>query len=154
MLNFLELKFPPPLQAVVHAAAMRLVSAQMPALAFTVPGSQTVGAVIACMGLSLVIAGIVTLRMARTTVNPLTPGASTALVTTGIFRLSRNPMYVGVAAALTGWALYLAHGLAFLFVPFFVLYMNRFQILPEERILSAKFSEAYARYKQSVRRWL
>jgi protein-S-isoprenylcysteine O-methyltransferase Ste14 len=63
-------------------------------------------------------------------------------------------MYVGFLLALTGWAIFLSHPLSFLLLPVFVVYMNRFQIMPEERVLSAKFGKEYDRYKQGVRRWL
>jgi protein-S-isoprenylcysteine O-methyltransferase Ste14 len=63
-------------------------------------------------------------------------------------------MYVGLLLVLTGWAIFLCHALTFLFLPTFVAYMNRFQIAPEERALSARFGSAYATYKRSVRRWL
>lgn len=153
-MNFLELKFPPPLQVLLFAIAMWQVSAQFPTMVLPLPANKAIGIVIAGAGLLLLLAGIIALRTARTTVNPLNPGATFALVTTGIFRVSRNPIYLGDLLALTGWATYLSHPLAFLFLPVFVITMNRFQILPEERILSAKFGEAFAEYRQSVRRWL
>ena len=76
------------------------------------------------------------------------------MVTSGIYRFSRNPMYLGFFLALAGWATYLSHLLAFALLPLFVLYINRFQILPEERALSDKFPQEYTAYKGSVRRWL
>ena len=63
-------------------------------------------------------------------------------------------MYLGFLFLLTGWAVFLSHPLPFLFLPVFVAYMNRFQISPEERALSAKFGEDYDEYKQRIRRWL
>jgi len=93
-------------------------------------------------------------QKAKTTFNPLKPDAASSLVASGIYRVSRNPMYVGFLLVLTGWAMWLSHPLPFLFLPIFVGYMNRFQISPEERVLSAKFGEEYDTYKQSVRRWL
>lgn len=80
--------------------------------------------------------------------------AAATLVVLGIYRFSRNPMYIGVLFALTGWAVFLSHALAFLFLPGVVAYLNRFQIAPEERVLLAKLGQAYATYMQSVRRWL
>ena len=93
-------------------------------------------------------------RRAKTTVNPITPEATTTMVTSGLYRFSRNPMYLGLLVVLIGWALFLSHPLAFAVLPLFVLYMNRFQIIPEEQILSAKFAHQFTAYKETVRRWV
>lgn len=106
------------------------------------------------VGVAIILAGFLAFLRAKTTVNPLTPEATTAMVTSGIYRFSRNPMYLGFLVVLTGWAMYLSNLLAFAFLPLFVLYINRFQIVPEERALCAKFSHVFTAYKCSVRRWL
>jgi len=72
----------------------------------------------------------------------------------GIYRFTRNPMYVGLALVLLGWAALLSSPWALLGPLVFVLYINRFQIAPEERVLSAKFGAAYTEYIARVRRWL
>jgi protein-S-isoprenylcysteine O-methyltransferase Ste14 len=76
------------------------------------------------------------------------------MVTTGIYRFSRNPMYVGFALVLVGWACFVANLVAMLLVLAFVVYLNRFQIEPEERVLSARFGDEYRTYLRAVRRWL
>lgn len=106
------------------------------------------------VGFLVALAGVLAFRRAKTTVNPLTPEATTAMVTSGIYRFTRNPMYLGFLFVLAGWAMYLSNLLAFAFLPLFALYMNRFQIVPEERALCAKFPDAFTAYKRSVRRWL
>ena len=112
-------------------------------------------ALICCtVGLGIVSAGLLSFRRAKTTVNPLIPEATTTMVTSGIYRFSRNPMYLGFLFVLAGWAIYLSNLLAFTLLPLFVWYLNRFQILPEERVLSAKFPPTFTAYKGSVRRWL
>ena len=105
-------------------------------------------------GLLFVLAGGISFRRARTTVNPLKPEAASALVTSGIYRYTRNPMYVGFALWLLAWGLYLASPLVLLGVLGFVLYMNRLQIAPEERALGRLFGADFAAYRQRVRRWL
>ncbi|MDR6576679.1 protein-S-isoprenylcysteine O-methyltransferase Ste14 [Pseudomonas extremaustralis] len=82
------------------------------------------------------------------------PQQASALVEAGIYRYSRNPMYLGFAIILAAWALVLASPLTLLGVVAFVLYMNRFQITPEEWALEALFGESFARYRARVRRWL
>ncbi|MEE9302341.1 MAG: isoprenylcysteine carboxylmethyltransferase family protein, partial [Thiotrichaceae bacterium] len=76
------------------------------------------------------------------------------LVTSGMYRYTRNPMYVGLAILLTGWAIYLGSASPFLLIPLFVFVLTIQQIKPEEVILEEKFGQEYINYKNSVRRWL
>ncbi|HEV8366930.1 MAG TPA: isoprenylcysteine carboxylmethyltransferase family protein, partial [Pyrinomonadaceae bacterium] len=75
-------------------------------------------------------------------------------VSTGVYRFTRNPMYLGLLLTLLGWAAFLSNPASLLFVPIFVLYINRFQIKPEEQVLSSLFGAEYMAYKSRVRRWL
>jgi protein-S-isoprenylcysteine O-methyltransferase Ste14 len=113
-----------------------------------------VGAVVGLAGGMLELAGAVRLVRAETTVNPLDPTKVCRLVTGGVYRYTRNPIYVGDALILLGWALYLSNALAFASVPLFILYMDRFQIAPEERALDAAFGAEFADYRARVRRWI
>lgn len=105
-------------------------------------------------GVCVALLGVASFRRARTTVNPLKPEKASALVMSGIYRYTRNPMYLGLLLALLGWAFFLSNALAFLSLPAFILYMNRFQIAPEERVLAARFGQEFAAYLSKVRRWL
>jgi protein-S-isoprenylcysteine O-methyltransferase Ste14 len=96
---------------------------------------------------------VVTFRKAKTTVNPLKPHAS-SLVTWGVYAISRNPMYLGGLIMLLGWAIFLPNALAFVFLPIYVLYINWFQIAPEERALTSLFGQTYVAYQMRARRWL
>ena len=97
---------------------------------------------------------VLSFRRAHTTVNPMQPSSASSLVTSGIYRYTRNPMYLGMLFVLVGWALYLANVLVFLFLPAFILYMNRFQIEPEERAMTALFGQEFLEYASRVRRWI
>jgi len=127
---------------------------QLPSLSIALPGHHGLAAIISGVGIFFILAGVYEFQKAKTTLNPTTPAATSSVVASGIYRVSRNPMYVGFLLVLTGWAIFLSHPLPFLLLPAFVAYMNRFQISPEERVLSAKFGDEYDTYKQSVRRWL
>ena len=153
MFNALELKVPPLALVFVFGALMWLVSA-FSLFTIALPWRSAFALIFVTVGFAIVLAGVLTFRRMKTTVNPLTPEATTAMVTSGIYRFTRNPMYVGFFLVLAGWAIYLSNLLAFAFLPLFVWYMNRFQILPEERALATKFSEAFTLYKRSVRRWV
>mgnify|MGYP001636531653 FL=1 len=152
--NDLELKIPPPILVLIISALMWFVSKNLPALSFTLPGTQLFVFALAGTGILFALAGIIAFLKAKTTVNPTQPGNTSAMVTSGVYRLSRNPMYLGLLLVLAGWAVVLSHILAFLFLPVFVAYLNRFQITPEERVLAAKFGEAFSIYTQAVRKWL
>ena len=110
--------------------------------------------IIALAGGGFSLAGIISFRRAQTTVNPMKPETTSSLVCSGIYRITRNPMYVGLLVVLVAWSVFLSSAWALLGALVFVLYINRFQIAPEERALSSKFGKEYAAYKQSARRWL
>ncbi|WP_240183220.1 methyltransferase family protein, partial [Vibrio cholerae] len=93
-------------------------------------------------------------RRFKTTVNPMAPDLAATVVDSGVFALSRNPMYLGLLLLLFGLAYWQENALSLVIVGGFLLYMNQYQIEPEERILEAKFGEAYLHYKKRVRRWL
>jgi protein-S-isoprenylcysteine O-methyltransferase Ste14 len=109
---------------------------------------------IALAGAALTGAGLLSFRHARTTVNPMKPQSAASLVRSGVYSISRNPMYLGLLVVLFAWAAYLSTVWALLGPLVYVLYINRFQIAPEERILSAKFGASYAEYKARVRQWI
>ena len=150
----LELKVPPVAQVVVIAAAMYGVSQVLPALKFSLNGSTALGVGLAVIGVSSGIMGVTQFKKAQTTPNPQALEKVSSLVTSGIYNYSRNPMYLGLVLILLGWALYLSHLLAFIVVPMFILYITRFQIRPEERMMTQKFGECYQTYVSSVRRWI
>jgi len=148
----LDLKIPPVVIGAVTAAGMWFVSRTLPAFGFTPLRVVAVG-----MGLAgVVITGLAVLsfRRAYTTVNPMKPSSASFLVTSGIYGFTRNPMYLGMLFVLIGWALYLGNAVALLFLPAFILYMNRFQIEPEERALTALFGPEFLEYASRVRRWI
>jgi protein-S-isoprenylcysteine O-methyltransferase Ste14 len=84
----------------------------------------------------------------------MTPGAASTIVSSGVYRWSRNPMYLGFLCALAGLAVYLSNAASFVMIAAYVAYMNRYQIEPEERALLARFGPEYASYMAKVRRWL
>ncbi len=106
------------------------------------------------IGCVFCIAGLVSFRLANTTVNPSKPEQATNLVTSGVYRFSRNPMYVGFVFILLGWGIWLSSLWALLCVAGFIAYLTLFQIIPEERALTQLFGEDYIQYKNKVKRWL
>jgi protein-S-isoprenylcysteine O-methyltransferase Ste14 len=140
--------------ALVVAALMWLASAGPPRLAVPVPLRVWVAAVLAAGGAGLIVAARVMFRRAHTTWNPTAPGRTHHLVTAGVYRLTRNPMYLGMLLLLLGWGVVLSSPFSLVLSAVFVLYLNRLQIGPEERMLSALFGGDYVDYVRRVRRWL
>ena len=124
-----------------------------PITSLDVPWHNVISVVLVSAGFITGSSGVATFRRARTTVNPTRPHAS-SLVTWGVYAISRNPMYLGGLTMLLGFAIFLSNPLAFLFLPLYVLYLNRFQIAPEERVLTSLFGETYVAYQAHARRWL
>jgi protein-S-isoprenylcysteine O-methyltransferase Ste14 len=153
-MHALELKIPPPVVALLVAAAMWIISVISSPIEVPDFVRHVVAASVALAGACIRVAGVVSFRRARTTANPLKPETTSALVTTGIYKFTRNPMYVGLLLVLLAWVVFLSSASALVGPVAFVLYINRFQIAPEERVLASKFDVAYAEYKGRVRRWL
>ena len=153
-MNALALKVPPVAQVIITAAAMYGVSKMVPALTFSLNGSTALAVGLGVMGMSLGVMGVTQFRIAQTTPNPQALEKVSSLVTSGIYRYSRNPMYLGLVLSLLGWAFYLSHFLAFVLLPVFILYMTRFQIQPEEQMMARKFGKTYQAYLNKVRRWI
>lgn len=153
-MSTLVLKVPPMGLALLLAFAMWVTTTLLPSLAIALPWHRAIAAILFCVGILFILAAGAVFRMAKTTVNPTKPNATSSLVVSGVYSLSRNPMYVGALIALASWAVFLSHPLPVLFLPAFVVYMNRFQIAPEECVLSRKFGAEYEKYRNAVRRWL
>jgi protein-S-isoprenylcysteine O-methyltransferase Ste14 len=153
-MSSLEAKVPPPAVAAAVAVAMWGISKLAPLL--QVPNALRLGAAvaIALVGIGFSAAGVLAFRRARTTANPTKPEKATSLVNSGVYRITRNPMYVGVTCVLLAWAVFLSSAWALLGPVAFVLYIDRFQIAPEERALAKLFGREYANYRAKVRRWL
>lgn len=150
----LELRVPPVAVVIVTAAAMWAAARGTPTLEFPFALRISLALGLAALGLGIAIAGVRAFRRASTTVHPMRPDETTTIVASGIYAWSRNPMYLGMLLALGGWAVWLASPVAALLLPGFIAYLNRWQIGPEERALTARFGDAYASYARRVRRWI
>jgi protein-S-isoprenylcysteine O-methyltransferase Ste14 len=150
----LEHRIPPPVVALIVAAAMWMNSISGPKLDLPFEVRIAMALVIAAVGVAFDLLGFLAFRKARTTINPLKPQNTSALVTTGVYRYSRNPMYVGLVCFLLAWTAFLAALWPLAGPILFVFYINRFQIEPEERLLAKRFGEEFSSYRARVRRWL
>lgn len=150
----LDNKMPPPLVAALFALFMWALASVLPSVDMSDAVRIASTTAVLLLGAFFCLAGVVSFRRAKTTVNPLKPATASSLVSSGIYRVSRNPMYLGFALFLAAWAVVLASPWALVGVLGFILYMNRWQITAEERALEALFGAEFDRYKSRVRRWL
>ena len=152
--HLLETRVPPPVVTLVLAIAMWAATRLVPGTSATAVVRTVVSGVLFALAILVAWSGIRTFAHARTSVDPHHPEKATTLVTGGIFRLSRNPMYLSMALALLGWAARLGRVWLVLGPVAFVLYVTRFQIRPEERALAEKFGAEYEDYRRRTRRWI
>jgi protein-S-isoprenylcysteine O-methyltransferase Ste14 len=145
----------PPLVVVGLAGGLGWITTRIvPTLNFEFSGRAELAATFGLLGVACSVLGVLSFRFARTTVNPMTPDATTALVVSGIYRVTRNPMYLGFLLLLVAEMVWLANPVAFLVAPAFVLYLDRFQIAPEEIALRSRFGAEFDAYAANVRRWI
>jgi protein-S-isoprenylcysteine O-methyltransferase Ste14 len=150
----LELRVPPVAVVSVAALCMWLLARWTPGLEWGRYWRLGTAVLLLATGIVIAVAGVLEFRRARTTVNPTTPQATSSMVRSGIYRHTRNPMYLGMLLVLAAWAAWLANPAACVVLPLFMLYLNRFQIEPEERFLAGLFAGEFDAYRRSVRRWL
>tara|TARA_R110000737_G_scaffold106523_1_gene139326 strand:- start:450 stop:914 length:465 start_codon:yes stop_codon:yes gene_type:complete len=154
----MELKVIPVVQVIIALVLMTLLQYYLPTVNYSALITSSVSTPIAAILLiiAIIIAFFATYSFAKhqTTVNPTKPETSSQVVDTGIYQYSRNPMYLAMLLALIAYVCYLENPLAFTICGLFFWYIGRYQITPEERMLTKLFGDDYVNYKNSVRRWL
>lgn len=150
----LKTKIPPPVYLLLAAALMWLLDQFFPLYQWFGSPWNKAGLFIIGAAVLLDFWSLGLFFRARTTPNPMKPGNASHLVTGGMYRISRNPMYLGLLVILSGWALYLGSLSPLLVLPLFVWVLTTQQIMPEEAVLAEKFGQAYQDYRSRVRRWV
>lgn len=150
----MKLLIPPPVLGLLSGATMWAIAKHVPAFTLDFPGQLYAAAPIMVIGFSIDVISVLAFLRAKTTVSPLNPSGAKELVTGGLYRISRNPMYLGLALLLTGWAIWLGNPLCLLVLAGFTTWMTIFQIKPEEEALREIFGAEYEAYSKRVRRWV
>lgn len=147
---------PPPVVFLICAGLMWLIHTLVPSLAYDFVYRRLLFWIVLAAGISLLIAGASNFFKRKTTIHPDRKSLSkvSTLITTGAFRYSRNPLYLGLALMLVAWWIFLGNVLAVIGVIVFVVFITEYQIKPEEEALERIFGEEYLRYKKNVRRWI
>ena len=150
----LKLKIIPPLQVLIAGAGMWMVHHYLPLLHVHIPYSNWVSGAILMVAAVIFCLAAYQLWRHRTTINPMQVHRTSVLVTGGIYRWSRNPIYLADLLVLLAWLIWLGTWINMAWIIAFTAYITRFQIAPEEQSLQMKFGEEWQRYRTRVRRWL
>jgi protein-S-isoprenylcysteine O-methyltransferase Ste14 len=153
-MSALNHKLPPPLVFLIVAVAMWAATYALPSYPIANPLRLAIIGLCGAVGLWFAITAFFAFGRAGTTIDPVHVDAASSLVTGGVYRVTRNPMYVALTSLLLGWAAYLSVPWTAIGPAAFALFITRFQIVPEEQALRAKFGAAYDDYATRVRRWL
>ncbi|MGI9352726.1 MAG: methyltransferase family protein [Rhizobiaceae bacterium] len=150
----MKLLVPPPLQALICAGLIWLCSFLFPILNFQFEGQNALAIILVVCGLLIDVLAIRLFSQAKTTISPLDPSKSEQLVTGGIYRRTRNPMYIGMVIFVSAFGIWIGNWSFVAILVLFVWYIIKFQIKPEEEALREKFGESYEKYCTEVRRWV
>lgn len=149
----MKLKVPPVLVLFVFGALMYLLSRFLSVGYFEFFGSQYLMYILLVISACIGLISLAQFFRSKTTVDPTAPEKTTNLVTSGVYKFSRNPMYLGMLLILLAFGLWLGNAFNMLIVAGFVGYMNKFQIALEEEALNKIFGSAYKQYCTLTRRW-
>ena len=153
-MQHLELRVPPVVQVALAAILIWISGLQADITEITLPAASAVAIMLIAAGATFAFSGVMEFRRHNTTVDPRYPDKTSQLVNSGVYQLTRNPMYLGFALALLGWSYWQENIASFIWLPLFVVYMNRFQIQAEESFMEEKFGQSYREYCLRVRRWI
>ena len=151
MIN-IKTKFPPPLVALAFSFLINYTKNIFPKI--EIKNENFFGSIMIISGFIIILSAIILFKKYKTTITPLNPSNSTKLITVGIYKFSRNPMYLGLLLVLLGISFIINIIGGFLLIPLFILYLNLFQIIPEENAMVDLFKDEFLEYKKNVRRWI
>ena len=151
MIN-IRTKIPPPLVALTFGFLINYTKNIFPKT--EIKNEIIFGSFMIITGLVIILSAIILFKKYQTTITPLNPSNATKLITGGIYKFSRNPMYLGLLLVLLGISIILNLTGGFLLIPLFILYLNLFQIIPEENAMVDLFKDEFLEYKKKVRRWI
>ena len=148
----IKTKLPPPLVALIFGFLINYTKNIFPKI--EIKNEIIFGSFMIISGLIIILSAIILFKKYQTTISPLNPSNATKLITNGIYKFSRNPMYLGLLLVLLGISIILNLTGGFFFILLFISYMNLFQIIPEENAMVDLFKDEFLEYKINVRRWI
>ena len=148
----MKTKIPPPIIALICIVINYLSTYLINPIKF--PNIEIIGGLILLLGVVTAVLATLLFKKDKTTVSPMNPEETTTLVTNGIFSITRNPMYLGLFLSISSTILFFGSWFGIIILMFFVWYINKFQIIPEEEAMEKLFGNKYSEYRQKVRRWI
>ena len=148
----IKTKIPPPLVALTFGFLVTNSKSIFPKIEVGLGG--VFGSLMIIIGIVIILLAIIQFKKYKTSITPLNPSNATKLIVYGIYKFSRNPMYLGLLLILSGISIIQNPIGGLLFVPAFILYINHFQIIPEESAMLDLFKDDFLKYKENVRRWI
>ena len=148
----MKTKIPPPIISLICIVINYLFTYLINPIKF--PNIEIIGGLILLLGVTTAMLATLLFKKDKTTVNPMNPEETTTLVTTGIFSITRNPMYLGLFLSISSTILFFCSWFGIIILIFFVWYITKFQIIPEEEAMEKLFGNKYDEYRQNVRRWI
>ena len=148
----IKTKFPPPLVALTFGFLINYTKNIFPKV--EIKNKTIFGSFMIISGLIIILFAIILFKKYQTTITPLNPSNATKLITDGIYKFSRNPMYLGLLFVLFGISIILNPTGGLFLIPLFILYLNIFQIVPEENAMVDLFKDEFLEYRKNVRRWI
>ena len=106
------------------------------------------------LGPFILISAVRSFKAEQTTINPININNASSLVISGVFKYSRNPMYLGMVFILLALSFRFNLVGGILFTSIFIMYITKFQIIPEEAAMKSIFGEDFNKYKNKTRRWI
>lgn len=149
---FLNTKIPPPVVTILFAIMIFYFSDNFAYV--DLPFKIYISLFFISLGFIVTFSSARNFKKKDTTVNPMKPNETTKLVTDGFFKITRNPMYLGMLLFLLGLSIYNGLIVGLIFLPLFVGYITYFQIIPEENAMLEIFGEEFTLYMKKVRRWI
>ena len=149
---FLKTKIPPPIVTILFAIMIFYFSDNFAYI--DLPFKIYISLFFIVLGFIVTFSSARNFKKKDTTVNPMKPNETSKLVTDGFFKITRNPMYLGMLLFLLGLSIYNGLIVGLIFLPLFVGYITYFQIIPEENAMLEIFGEEFKVYMKKVRRWI
>ena len=148
----IKTKIPPPLVALTFGFLIKYTKNIFPVI--EIKNEIVFGSFMIISGLIIILSAIISFKKYKTTITPLNPSKATKLIVHGVYKFSRNPMYLGLLLVLFGVSTMLNPIGGLFITPLFILYLNYFQIIPEENAMIQLFKGEFLKYKRKVRRWI
>ena len=151
MKKYLNTKIPPPIVTLLCSGIIYLFESQ---IEYSEPDLKAVGIIFLILGLIIIFSAVLKFIKTKTTVDPTRPHKTSNLVINGIYKITRNPMYLGMLFLIMAYAIYNNNVMGCIIIPIFIFYINKFQIEPEEIEMRKKFGESFENYFKKLNRWL